>query len=344
MRSLIVISAALAALALPAAAMGQGSTPRPVAVGIGEPHPDMFDDARFRATGIRHARVIVPYDLVDAGGWPLAVTDLWLSRARRDGVEPLVSFSHSFVKRRKLRLPSVREYSRRVAEFRARYPWVREFSTWNEANHKGTQPTGRHPRRAAVYYRALKRQCAGCTVLAVEVLLTHSWKTWRWIRRFRERAGRGPHIFGLHNYPDVTRLRSLNTRLFLRRVPRARVWLTETGGVVRFGRWKHNEGRAARAVRHVFRMTSRLPRVERVYFYNWRADDNRRWDSGLISREGTERMGYYRLLEGLTLDRFRPVPVPIDEPIAKPLPGPNPGPGDPIPDPPPDSDAPGGPD
>jgi hypothetical protein len=304
MRSALAISISLLTLALSAAASAQ--EPEPVTVGIGEPSPELFQDPRFQATGIKHARLIVPFDVVKAGGWPLAVADLWLERARRDGVEPLVSFSRSFVKRR--RLPSVRQYAARVAEFRSRYPWVREFSTWNEANHSGTQPTGRHPRRTATYYRALRRMCAGCTVVAVEVLLTHSWRTWRWIRRFRERAGRGPHIFGLHNYPDVTRRRSLNTRLFLRRVPRAEVWLTETGGVVRFRHWKHNEARAARAVRHVFRMASAFPRVRRVYLYNWRADGNARWDSGLISREGVERQGYWEFLDGLRLDGFQPRP------------------------------------
>jgi polysaccharide biosynthesis protein PslG len=323
MRRAIAISGALIALAVPAAANAQD--PAHVAVGISEQSPDLFEDARFQATGIHDARLIVPYDVVRMGGFQLYMTDLWLERARQQGIEPLVSFSRSFRKRRPLRLPSVREYSKRVSEFRARYPWVHQFSTWNEANHT-VQPTGRHPRRTAVFYRALKQQCLDCTVLATDVLLTHSWKTWRWIRRFRERAGPGPHIFGLHNYPDVTRLRNLNTRLFLRRVPRAEVWLTETGGVVRFApRWRYSETRAARAVRHVFTMASAFPRVTRVYLYNWRADDNRRWDSGLISREGLERRGYFELLDALALDRFRPLgppvlPPPLPEPVPLPLP------------------------
>jgi hypothetical protein len=334
MRRAIAISGALVVLAVPAAASAQD--PPHVRVGISEQSPDLFEDARFQSTGITDARLIVPYDVVRRGGLWLYVTDVWLQRARRDGIEPLVSFSHSFAKRAQFRLPSVAQYSARVAEFRARYPWVRQFSTWNEANHRGTQPTGRHPRRTAVFYRALKRQCAGCTVVAVEVLLNHSWRTWRWIRRFRERAGPGPHIFGIHNYPDVTRLRNLNTRLFLRRVPRGEVWLTETGGVVRFApRWRYSEVRAARAVRHVFKLAQAFPRVKRVYLYNWRADNNARWDSGLISRDGIERRGYFELLNGLALDRFRPLsplgPI-ISEPPAKPLAG---APAEPAPDAPP---------
>jgi hypothetical protein len=333
MRRAIAISGALVALALPAAANAQ--EPRHVTVGIGEQSPDLFADARFRSTGIHNARLIVPYDVVRAGGFWLYVTDLWLDRARRGGIEPLVSFSHSFGKRRQFRLPSVGEYAARVAEFRARYPWVHEFSTWNEANHTGAQPTGTHPRRTAVFYRALRKQCPDCTVVAVEVLLTHSWKTWRWIRRFRERAGPGPHIFGIHNYPDVTRRRNLNTRLFLRRVPGAEVWLTETGGVVRFAkRWRYNESRAARAVRHVFQLAGAFRRVQRLYLYNWRADGNKRWDSGLISREGIERQAYYEMLDGLAREPFRPLRAPLlDPPLADPPPGPrdSPPPGDPPP-------------
>jgi hypothetical protein len=320
MRSAIPIAAAalaaasLAAAATTAPAAGApaptgGSAP--VVVGIGEQDPGIFSDVRFAETGISHARLIVPYNLVKAGGWPLAVADVWLEAARREGVEPLVTFSHVWgSKKRALRLPSVREYSHRVAEFRARYPWVREYSTWNEANLASAQPTGRHPRRTARFYRALRRQCSGCTVLATEVLLTGNWKTWRWLRAFRSKIGRGPHIFGVHNYPDVTRMRGKVTRAFLRHLPRARVWITETGGIVRHRRWRYSERRAARAIRHVFRLTAALPRIERLYLYNWRFDGNRVWDSGLIGHDGRERAGYFELLDGLSLARFRPPAAP----------------------------------
>jgi hypothetical protein len=314
----LAIALAVSAVTAPAASARTQHT----VVGMGDQSPAMFEDARFHETGIRNARLLVPWDVVKAGGGVLHAADLWLERARRDGVEPLVSFGHSFSKRRRLELPTVRQYSAAVRAFRKRYPWVREFSTWNEANLGSTQPTGRYPERAAVFYRALKKQCRGCTVVAVELLVTANWRMWRWIRAFRQRAGRGRLIFGLHNYPDVTRLRTRATRLFLKRVPKAEVWITETGGIVRHRRFKYNEGRAARVVRHVFKMVAALPRVKRLYLYNWRYDGNVRWDSGLISDGGTERMAYYALLDGLTLDRFKPLPVPIDDPIAAPVSGP----------------------
>jgi hypothetical protein len=328
------IALAAGALAAPSALAAPGAAELPhVTMGMGEQSPSMFDDSRFLDTGIRNARLIVPYDLVKARGWPLAAADVWLDGARRRGIEPMVTFTARWGERRRLRLPTVREYARRVAEFRARYPWVREFSTWNEANLASAQPTGRHPRRTAQFYRALKRQCRNCTVVATDLLLTGNWKTWRWVRAFRARAGRGPHIFGIHNYPDVTRLRSTVTRQFLRRLPHARVWITETGGIVRHNAWEYNEDRAARAIRHVFRLTNRLHRIERLYLYNWRFDGNRNWDSGLLARDGRPRVGYYELLDGLSLARFKPVPVPVEDPITAPLPVPEPAPAPPSGDP-----------
>jgi hypothetical protein len=325
MRGPIAILSALALLAVPAAA--SAAQPPHVTVGISEQSPDLFEDARFHESGMRDARLLVPWDLVKMGGWPLLEADLWLERARRDGVAPLISFGHSMSKRSQLKLPTVRQYAAQVRAFRARYPWVRQFSTWNEANLGSKQPTGRHPRRTAVFYRALKRQCQDCTVVAVELLVTANWRMWRWIRAFRERAGRGRLIFGLHNYPDVTRLRSRGTRLFARRVRNAELWITETGGIVRHRNFDYDEGRAARAVRHAFKLAAAIPRVRRVYIYNWRYDGNERWDSGLISREGVERRAYFELMNALSEDRFRPLAPVVGEPLLpEPVPEPAPPP------------------
>ena len=169
MRRGIAALAVLTALAVPAPASARSLLPH-VEVGIGDNTPGLFDDPLFTATGIRHVRLHVPFDLVRAGGSELDQADAWLARARGLGLEPLVAFAWSA--RRPRYLPTVRQYAARVREFRLRYPWVREYSTWNEANHAAVQPTGRNPRRTAVFYRALRRQCraAGCRVVAVDVL------------------------------------------------------------------------------------------------------------------------------------------------------------------------------
>jgi hypothetical protein len=329
MRRALAITVAVVLLAAPAAAGAR--QPPHVTVGISEQSPDLFEDARFHETGIRDARLLVPWDLVKMGGWPLQAADVWLERAHRDGVRPLISFGHSMSEQRQLKLPTVRQYAAQVRAFRARYPWVRQFSTWNEANLGSKQPTGRHPRRTAVFYRALKKQCRKCKVVAVEMLVTSNWRMWRWIRAFRHRAGPGRLIFGLHNYPDVTRLRSKATRNFARRVRNAELWITETGGIVRHRNFDYDEGRAARAVRHAFKLAALIPRVRRVYIYNWRYDGNERWDSGLISREGIERRAYFELVNALSEDRFRPLAPVVGEPLPEPLPEPAPPPPDPPP-------------
>jgi hypothetical protein len=322
MRRLVGLGLALASLAGAAPASAQPPPPH-VAVGIGDNNPDLFTDARFRATGIRHARLIVPFDVVRRGGWELASADAWLSRARELGVEPLVTFAHS--SRRPKYLPKVRQYAARVREFRERYPWVREYATWNEANHGGVQPTGFNPRRTAVYYRQLRRQCAqaSCRVVAVEVLAARWKQMWRWVRKFRRRAGRGPHTWGIHNYPDANRGRFGTTRRFLRRVRKDEIWFTETGGIVRFEkRWRYDETRAARSVRHVFRLAALSPRITRVYLYNWQSDPaNRRWDSGFMAADGTPRRSFFALLDALSLERFRtpPPPVVADPPPSSPV-------------------------
>jgi hypothetical protein len=50
---------------------------------------------------------------------------------------------------------------------------VREFGTWNEANH-ASQPTYRSPTRAAQFFRGMywmvKGRCSSCAVVALDVL------------------------------------------------------------------------------------------------------------------------------------------------------------------------------
>jgi hypothetical protein len=305
-------------LVLAAPAGAQDAQPHPagepmaptqhVEVGIGDNRGAFFGDPRFDALGIRNVRLIVPYDLVLVGGVQLAYIDNWVRLARERGLNVLVSFGFSSRRRLRWHLPSVREYSARVREFMTRYPSIHEYTTWNEANHKRVQPTGLHPERTALLYRALRRLCKlpDCTALAADILLTGSPRTWRWIRSFKRRAGRGPHIWGIHNYPDANRISSARTRRFLRTV-RGEVWFTETGGIVHFGRFKRNERRAARAVHQVFGLAALSPRVKRIYLYSWRAvATNRRWDSGLLSATGQLRPAYKVLTDALALDRFNP--------------------------------------
>jgi hypothetical protein len=114
-------------------------------LGIGEQDTAMFSDPRFAALGLRHVRLVVPYDVACRRGSAEGYVDAWLAAAERAGARPLVAFSSSWQLPR-WRLPSYRTYLRCFRAFRARWPRVVDFNPWNEVNH-WYQPTYRHPRR-----------------------------------------------------------------------------------------------------------------------------------------------------------------------------------------------------
>ena len=132
-------------------------------IGLSDNRPETMTDRRFRASGIKRIRVLVPFDDVARGGSRRQTQDAWFHTAQANGIEPLVSFYRSLRSRRWL--PTTRQFLYHFRRFRQRYPWVRQFSTWNEANFPAAQPTGRNPRRTAQFYKLLRRECSGgrCT-------------------------------------------------------------------------------------------------------------------------------------------------------------------------------------
>ena len=275
---LAVFAAALVSVAAAPAAHARFT------LGIDAQNTVMLDDPRFHALGVKHMRIVVPYDTTS----DRAALDRYVpvfEQARARGVRVLVAFNHSA--RRAGRLPSVAEYSRHLRAFRARFPWVKEITVWNEANHV-TQPTYRNPRRAAEYYNAARAACRGCTIVAADVLDSRNLGSW--IKTFR-RYARSPKIWGLHNYRDVHRLRDTSIEAMRRATGRrGQVWLTETGGIVRFAQSiPYDERRAARATAHVLKVAARR-KVARVYLYQWTGEQlGHRWDSGLIAADGRPR-------------------------------------------------------
>jgi hypothetical protein len=274
-------------LAAPAAA-------RPPAIGIGEQAPGLFTDARWKALHAPNVRLVVSWDVL----WvpdELRGLDAYMAAARRAKAKVLVTFAHSRVEGHEDDIPSRATWRTLFRRFRARYPQVKDFQAWNEANH-GTQPTSRAPRRAAQLYDVMRSACPRCTISAPAVLDAPNMLSW--IHRF-ERAARHPvRIWSLHNYLDANRGRSIGTRKLLRNV-RGQVWFTETGGIA--NRWingrrvkAYTVKHAATATRQVFKLARLSPRVTRVYFYNWFApvEARPRWDSGLIGPDGRSRPAY----------------------------------------------------
>jgi hypothetical protein len=286
----LIVLAMLAAAARAAGGAGATSPAPRLLVGIADQKPDMFGDPRFAALGVRHARLTVAWDALSSD-WQVAELDRWMSGARARGVEPLISFGHSRINRRAL--PSPERLRFELRRFRARYPWVTTFATWNEANHCG-EPTCNRPRLVAAYYRALRRECPTCIVLGAELLDMPNLTSWT--RRFRRALGFTPAVFGLHNYVEANRFTSRRLARLLRAIPGAKLWLTETGGLVR----RRNKSttdipegvrHATLVTRYIFdRVVPRFDRITRVYLYHWNAGPpGATWDSALITANGRIR-------------------------------------------------------
>jgi hypothetical protein len=263
---------------------------RAVRIGIGDQKLEMFSDPRFLALNVKYARLSIGWDAMTSP-WQIQEIDSWLDAARTLGVQPLVSIGHSRTERRSLPTPERMKYEFR--RLRERYPWVTTWATWNEANHCG-EPTCHRPRLVAAYYRALRRECPSCTILAPEMLdmpnMTH------WARSFRRWLGWTPKLWGLHNYVEANRFRMSRLRALLRAMPGADVWLTETGGLVRRDNASTTDipqgsRHAGEVTRYIFdRLLPANPRIKAVYLYHWNAGPrDASWDSGLITAAGRER-------------------------------------------------------
>jgi hypothetical protein len=274
------------------AVLAAASSASALTIGIADQKPDMFADPRFQAAGIQYARRAVAWDALSSPGQTAAV-DEWLAAARAAKVNPLISFTHSSINRRQL--PSPERLLHEFRRFRARYPWVKDFAAWNEANHCG-EPTCHRPALVAAYWRKLRRDCPSCRILAAEVLDMPNMTSW--VKAFRRSAKVEPRYWGLHNYIDANRLRTTGTRRLLKAC-RGLVWFTETGGIVsrtnrRRVTFPESTRHAAVATRFLFdELVPLSRRITRVYVYHWNSQPGpKTWDSGLIGPTGKPRPAY----------------------------------------------------
>jgi hypothetical protein len=284
------------------AALSAASSAQALTIGIADQKPDMFSDPRFLASDIQFARRAVPWDALTSPTQEAEI-DAWLEAAREAHVNPLLSFTHSSSNRRKLPTPERLLYEFR--RFRARYPWVKDYATWNEANHCG-EPTCHRPELVASYWRKLRQACPSCRILAAEVLDMPNMTSW--VKAFRRKAKVEPRYWGIHNYIDANRLRTTGTQRLLKAV-RGQVWFTETGGIVsRTNRRKvtfpESAEHAAKATRFLFDDLIPLSRrITRVYLYHWNSEPGpKTWDSALIGPTGKPRPAY-RVLQRVLSER-----------------------------------------
>jgi hypothetical protein len=284
-RAVSLLLALVCLLAVPASASAR------FAVGLGDQNASTYGLERVGALHLKLARYVVNWDWYRDPA-RIALTDQWMASVRAAGLRPLISFNRDWAPSGLHRLPSIGRYLQSFALLRGRYPDVRDFGVWNEANHK-TQPLQRKPRMAARYYNAMRGACPRCTIVAADVLDDPAMPAW--IRTFK-RYARHPRVWGLHNYRDANRLTG-STAGFMRLV-KGPVWITETGGIRRtdhrahgskVAKYRRSLVKQAAAIRRIFAIARSHHRIKRVYFYQWRQVPKAPWDSAFTNADGSPR-------------------------------------------------------
>ena len=277
-------------------------------VAVGDQSAAMFDSARWQSLKLKRTRYLVPWDWNKSAA-QAAETTAYMNRARAAGVQVLVSFTahracwngRRYSKRRVCRAPSANAYRSSFRAFDNAFPWVKTYSAWNEINH-ASQPTYKKPGLAVRYYDVLRKQARArkFQVMAADILDTSNMR--RYLQSFLRMAKGKPRLWGLHNYQDVNRRTSADTRLMLSMVP-GEVWLTETGGIVKFQSFRYSPTRAANRTKWMLKLANRYDsrqrglrsKVTQLLVYRWFGERTRaaRFDAGLVNADGSPRPAYH---------------------------------------------------
>jgi hypothetical protein len=296
-------------ISLVAASLAAAPAAASYRVGVSEQAPAMFDTPAWQSLGLTRVRYLVPWDW-NRYGQETEVTG-FMNAARTRGQDVLVTFTahrgcfdgRSYAPLPACRAPSARAYRDAVRTFDDRFPWVRTYSAWNEVNHI-SQPTFTSPNLAVRYYRVLLQESRTRRFRVVAADLLDTANLFPYLRAFMRRAPGRPRLWGLHNYQDVNLRTSADTRRMLATVP-GELWLTETGGIVRFGdnaQFGYSESRAAQSTRWLFTLAGRYDhsgrarrsKLSRVYVYKWFGEPaDARFDAGLTDMYGTPRAAFF---------------------------------------------------
>jgi hypothetical protein len=287
-------------------AVGKAQAPRAHAAasyitGIGDEHAQMFSEPLWQQLHTKIVRYIAPYDAV-VHSYSLDQAIVFIRAAEAQHEQVLVAFYHS--EYTPLSMPSVAQYKHDVEKFVRRFPYVKQYQSWDEANRGYIPGVLASPSAvaAAQYYQALIRVCKGCTVLGLDVLDAQDiGPTLEYISEFKREIGRlrtvMPKIWGLHNYSDINRFESWRTRELVGALG-GQVWLTETGGLVQFGgAFPNVRGsgltRSAKVLKYMFAVAGSIPQIKRLYVYDWTGGgSSTRFDAGLMNAHDQPRPGY----------------------------------------------------
>jgi putative glycosyl hydrolase len=295
-RIVLPLAALVAVLAVPASAGAY-------TLGVSDQFPGAFSNPLFAPLKFKTARYITPYDVMSSPS-ARAELDAWITGARAQHQEILISFEHSHNGSKARKLPSIAAYTSALKKFKAAYPFVKDISPWNEVNRcqvvvSGSvqgQPTCRSPKRVAQYYMAARKVFPGRKIVGIDILDEQNVnRTIKFLKSFLAAAKPDPTIIGFHNYSDTNRFSTSRTKRVLATF-RGKVWLTETGGIVKLGNsFPFSVTRAAKALECMFTLAKSNPRIQRLYVYQFTpAEDPQtaRFDAGLFNPDGSTRPGY----------------------------------------------------
>ena len=281
-RTLILPAVLLCVLMAPAVA----SAARPL-YGMGDQNPTSYQDSRLLGLKkLKTARYAVPWDWYK-DSTQTTLLNWWMSTAKAAHKRPLISFNRNWHASGRKKIPSLKQYKHGFRLFRHRFPYVKDFSAWNEPN-APEQPFYKKPAKAAKFFNALRSACKKCSIVAADI--NDSKNMVRWMRTYKRHV-RKAKIWGLHNYKDTSSRNTRGTTKVFARMVRGQVWLTETGGLINRGGLKGQ----ARSVKRVFTLTHQIKKIKRVYFYQWRGVRKSHWDSAFLSPSGKKRPAFYTL-------------------------------------------------
>jgi hypothetical protein len=305
---LLTAVVAVGAVALPASAQARTN----VYVGLGDQSYSMFDQDNFQDLGLKKVRYFIKWNAIDSD-YELQQADVFVDQAKQHGIKVFMTPSTDNLTLRKAKLPSVSRYKSKVGALVRRYKeqGVTDWGVWNEANH-ASQPTYKSPKAAAQFFKAMYGLCKGCNIVALDVLDQTKPSVGSYVRGFYKSLSKSwrkrAKLVGIHNYSDVNRRHPTGTRTIIHSVrshgrnPRAKFWLTETGGLVEFGRsFPCNKKRAANRINYMFSLAKKYDRyIERMYAYAyWGNDCEERFDAGLVNADGSIRPGYTTFKKGI---------------------------------------------
>ncbi|WP_026909467.1 hypothetical protein [Patulibacter minatonensis] len=317
----LLAASGLALLSTAALAAPAGAT----TWGIADQKPQTFTNSSFlelRDAGMTSARYVMRFDALkyknDASRKFYAEqADTWLKAAQAANVRPLVTFwvtaSNSSSLKRTI---STSAYMTEFKRFRKAYPFVKDFSIFNEPNLTGAFKT--KPEALGRIYKEVVKNCSGCRVLGGDLHLTSGSEAGNYAARVRKGAGSAVKLWGLNNYNDVNDGRSTDTARFLRSsaVKGSKVWITESGGVYArkasseksnpfLAQKKKATSDAARSkyqlsgTKYLKTIASKYKsQIQRVYVYQLQSEPNASWtpgsrngswDSGLLDPRGQKR-------------------------------------------------------